>query len=91
MEKSTQIYKAYREVYPREDALFFPSVDAPITTVLYFLTATCNFQPKTLIMTDPAQTARRHKKEDGGITPAVGQILMAYITVENTATKTPME
>ena len=88
MKKSTQIYKVYREVYPRGDAL---SMDAPITTVLYFLSATCNFQPKTLIMTDPAQTARRHKKEDGGITPAVGQILMAYITVENTATKTPME
>ena len=91
MEKSTQIYKVYREVSSRgRDALFFPSVDAPITTVLYFFIATCNFQPKTLIMTDPAQTARRHKKEDGGITPAVGQILMAYITVENTATKTPM-
>ena len=88
MEKSTQIYKVYREVYPRGDAL---SMDVPITTVLYFLTATCNSQLKTLIMTDPAQTARRHKEEDGGITPAVGQILMAYITVENTATKTPME
>ena len=88
MEKSTQIYKVYREVYPRGDEL---SMDAPITTVLYFLTATCSFQPKTRIMTDPTSTARRHKKEDGGITPAVGQILMAYITVENTVTKTPME
>ena len=51
MEKSTQIYKVYREVYLRGDAL---SMDAPITTVLYFLTATCNSQPKTLTMTDPA-------------------------------------
>ena len=58
MEKSTQIFKVYREVSPRGDALFFPSVDAPITTVLYFLTATCNSQPKTRIMTDPAITVR---------------------------------
>ena len=42
-------------------------------------------------MTDPAITVGWDTKEDGGITTAAGQILMAYITVENTATKTPME
>ena len=36
-------------------------------------------------------TARRDTKEDGGITIAVGQILMAYITVENIVADTEME
>ena len=39
----------------------------------------------------PASTARWDTKEDGGITIAVGQILMAYITVENIVANTAME
>jgi len=39
----------------------------------------------------PALTARWDTKEDGGITNALGQISMAYITVENIAANTAME
>ena len=36
-------------------------------------------------------TARWDTKEDGGITIAVGQILTAYITMENIVANTAME
>ena len=39
----------------------------------------------------PASTAQWDTKEDGGIRVALGQILMAYITVENIVVNTAME
>ena len=39
----------------------------------------------------PASTVLWDTKEDGGITIAVGQILMAYITEENIVANTAME
>ena len=84
--------KLYSEVFPEGCAIFSRARDEQDQDLFfYFSTVTCNFQLKREIMIYLGSTARRDTKEDGGITIAVGQILTAYITVENIVANTAME
>ena len=84
--------KLYSEVFPGGYAIFSRARDEQDQDLFfYFSTVTCNFQLKREIMIYLGSTARWDTKEDGGITIAVGQILTAYITVENIVANTAME
>ena len=84
--------KLYGEVFPGVCAIFSRARDEQDQDLFfYFSTVTCNFQLKREIMIYLGSTVRRDSKEDGGITSALGQISMAYITVENIAANIAME